>query len=130
MIVVDASAFLELLLRTASGLTVERLLLTDVAAAPHLIDAEVLHRIVLFGKHGVMQRHEVETAVRELADAPIDRFDHRPLLPRARELSEAISGYDALYAALADLTGATLVTGDRAFARTARAQLGLAVADI
>jgi predicted nucleic acid-binding protein len=109
---------------------VERLLSTEIAAAPHLIDAEVLHRIVLFGKHGVMHRHEVETAVRDLVDAPIYRYDHRPLLPRAHELSAAVSGYDALYAALADLTGATLVTGDRAFASTARAQLGLDVADI
>ncbi len=130
MIVIDASAFLELLLRTPIGLAVEDLLGQEVAAAPHLFDAEVLHRLVGFGKHGVLEAHEVDSAVADARDAPIARVDHRPLLTRARELSSALSGYDALYAALAEVAGGRLVTGDLALAKTARSQLGLEVADL
>ncbi len=130
MIVVDASAFLELLLRTSTGLAVERLLAGNISSTPHLFDAEVLHRVVMFGKHGVLETQEVDSAVIDLHDAPIARVDHRPLLHRARQLSAALSGYDALYAALADLSGAMLVTGDRSFASTARSQFGVDVADL
>lgn len=130
VIVVDASAFLELLLRTETGMTVEELMSGEVAATPHLFDAEVLHRIVTFGKQGVLATHEVESAVTDLRDAPITRVDHRPLLARASEMSAALSGYDALYAALAHAAGGRLVTGDRAFASTARAQFALDVAEL
>lgn len=130
MIVCDASAFCELLLRSDVGLAVEDVLAADTAAAPHLLDAEVLHRIVAFGKQGVLDPHEVDTAVADLRDAPIERVDHRLLVVRARQLSAALSGYDALYAALADLAGAPLLTADRALASTARAQFGIAVVDL
>lgn len=130
MIVVDASAFLELLLRTGEGRVVEELLAHEVAATPHLFDAEVLHRVVTFGNRGVLKVHEVHSAIADLRDAPIVRVDHRPLLERARALSAALSGYDALYATVAELSGSRLVTGDAAFASTARSQLGLDVVDL
>lgn len=125
MIVIDASAFLELLLRTPAGLQVEDRLRKERAVTVHLFDAEVLHRLVSFGKHGVLDPHDVETGVADLRDAPIARFDPRPLLERAAHFSAALSGYDALYAALADSLEATLLTGDRRLARTASRQLGL-----
>jgi predicted nucleic acid-binding protein len=130
VIVIDASAFLELLLRTPDGLTVEEELGQERALAPHLLDAEVLHRLVTFGKHGVLTAAEVESAVADLRDSPITRVDHRPLLDPARQLSTALSGYDALYAALAQALDARLVTTDRAFAATASSQLGLEVAHV
>lgn len=130
MIVIDASAFLELLLRSDLGLGVERLLATDDASTPELFDAEVFHRLVSFGKTGVFDSHEVVSAVLDLRHAPITRFDHRPLLEGALEMSPALSGYDSLYAALARELDATLVTGDKRFAATAQAQLSLKVADL
>lgn len=130
MIVIDASAFLELLLRTPTGLVVEELLAQEPAVAPHLFDAEVLHRLVAFGKQRRLEAHEVDSAVADLRDAPIARVDHRPLLIAARKLSPALSGYDALYAALAGVVGGRLVTGNLALAKTARSQLGLEVADL
>lgn len=130
MIVIDASAFLELLLRTEVGIEVEELLSGNDAATPHLFDAEVLHRLVTFGKHGVLADHEVESAVADLSDAPIERVDHRLLLARALEMSAALSGYDALYAALAEAARALLVTGDRGFASTADSQFSVEVADL
>ena len=70
------------------------------------------HRLVRFGKHGVLDAREVDSAVADLADAPIHRCDHRPLLVRARRFAAALSGYDALYAAAAAAYGASLLTGD------------------
>lgn len=130
MIVIDASAFLELLLRSDVGIAVERLMATDDASTPELFDAEVFHRIVSFGKTGVFTSHEVESAVLDLRDAPITRFDHRPLLEGALEMSAALSGYDSLYAALARELHATLVTGDEKLAATAHDQLSLQVANL
>lgn len=127
MIVIDASAFLELLLRTPAGLEVEAVLRADAAAAPHLFDAEVFHRLVTFGKHGVLTEAQVTEGVELLSSAPIARVDPRPLLARARLLAAALSGYDALYAALAEALDATLVTGDGRLAATAREQFGLSV---
>jgi len=130
VIVVDASAFLELLLRTRTGRLVEAELERDEASAPHLLDAEVLHRLVTFGKQGVLAPTELDSAVADLGDAPITRVDHRPLLARATIFSAALSGYDALYAALAEAVDGRLVTADARFAETARSQLGLRVVDV
>jgi len=43
---------------------------------------------------------------------PVDRWHLSPLLPRMWELRENLTPYDAAYVALAELTGANLVTGD------------------
>jgi predicted nucleic acid-binding protein len=43
---------------------------------------------------------------------------HRPLLHRAWELRDALGAPDALYVALAEALGATLVTLDRRLARS------------
>jgi hypothetical protein len=43
---------------------------------------------------------------------PVDRWHMSPLLPRMWELRDNLTPYDAAYVALAELTGATLVTGD------------------
>lgn len=119
-----------MLLRTPVGIVVESIMAAESAAAPNLIDAEVFHRLITFGKQSVLAPHEVKSGIADLRDAPMDRVDHRLLMTRATEFSAALSGYDALYAALAAELDATLVTGDDKFARTARSQLALRVADL
>lgn len=130
MIVVDAAAMIELLMRSTAGLMVETLIARDTACAPHLLDPEVLHRVVTMGKHGQLDRSEVHSGVADLRDAPIVRVDHRPLLVTAARFAAAMSGYDALYAALAHETDATLVTADGRLARTASRQFGIATLDV
>ncbi len=124
MIVVDASALLELLLRSASGQRLVELLEAELAWAPHPLDAEVLQRVVQSGKHGRLTPSEVAEAIRDLREAPITGIEHRPPLQAAAAMSAALSGYDALYAALAAELGCRLVTADTGLARTVRAQLG------
>jgi predicted nucleic acid-binding protein len=53
VIVIDASAFLEVLLRSTYGLTVEALLKDTMA--PDLLDAEVFHRLVRAEQSGALQ---------------------------------------------------------------------------
>ena len=130
MIIVDASAFVELLGGSARGGVVRELLVAERSAVPHLFDAEVLHRLVTLGKQGALRPDEVEQGIEELRTAPMERFDHRPRLLAAARLPAALSGYDALYAILAVEFDAALVTTDEAFARTAREQLGIEVSDL
>ena len=61
----------------------------------------------------------------DLADLPLRRYPHVPLLERAWELRDNVSAYDAMYVALAELLDAPLVTCDASLARAAgvRAQI-------
>jgi len=99
MIVIDASAFLEVLMRSTSGLAVEALL--EDTMAPDLLDAEVFHRLVRAEQGGALQPTQLDERLALLYDAPIERIPCRELLITARRFVTAMSGYDALYAALA-----------------------------
>lgn len=124
--ILDAGAFLELLFRSDAGLRVEAALVdADAAFAPELLDAEVLHRLLRMRHVGQLTAGEVEVAVADLRDAPIQRISHVGLLGAATRMGAALSGYDALYAAAADLLGRTLWTTDRRLARTCRDQFDL-----
>jgi len=125
-VIVDAGAFLELLFRSGAGRQVEAAMATaDAAFAPELLDAEVLHRLLQMGKDGQLTAGEVEVAVADLRDAPIRRVSHVPLLAAAARLGTSLSGYDALYAATAEVIGQPLWTADARLARTCRDQFGL-----
>ena len=125
--IVDAGAFLELLFRTDAGLRVEAALGdTDEAFAPELLDAEVLHRLLEMGKQGQLTAGEVEVGVADLRDAPIRRVAHVGLLVTATRMGAALSGYDALYAAAAEILGQPLWTADARLARTCTEQFDLA----
>lgn len=130
MIVVDASAFVEVLDGSPLGAVVQEVLAREPSAAPHLFDAEVLHRLITAYKRGLLSPAQLQRGTEELRRAPMKRYDHRPRLHAATLLSSALSGYDSLYAALALELGADLVTADERFARTARSQLGIAVRDL
>ncbi len=130
MLVVDASALLEVLLRTAAAEGVAAAIASEPACAPDLIDAEVLHRLTTLGKHGAAPPDQVADRVRLLRDAPLVRIPTRHLLDAALPLTSALSGYDAVYVALARSVGGTLVTGDTRLARTAHRQFGVTVRTI
>ena len=117
MIVLDASAVIELLLRTPNGEGVARRIAGEPLAAPHLIDVEVAQ---------VMRRYERARAVtasrgRQLLEALVDldatRYPHDVLLPRVWQLRANLTAYDAVYVALAEALGAPLVTCDGRLAR-------------
>ena len=87
-------------------------------AAPELVDLEVasvLRKQILVG---ALDLRRAQLALSDLADLPMQRARHLPLLPRCWELRPNVTVYDAAYVALAEALHATLLTAD---ARVARA---------
>lgn len=83
-----------------------------VWAAPHLVDAEVLAVVERHLRRGLLDQTAASLAIDDLKAWPGERWPHHVLLDRAFELRENIRGYDALYVALAEALGATLLTLD------------------
>ena len=110
--VLDASVGVTAL--TAPGSPAADLVSGDDAVfhVPSIFDAEVLsalHGLVRGGKFDGTAAAEL---VADLLVLPVDRWHMSPLLPRMWELRDNLTPYDAAYVALAELTGAVLVTGD------------------
>lgn len=114
MIVVDASAMLEVLLGTESGARIEdRLLSTDESLhAPHLLDLEVAQVLRRYAAAGNLSPGRGLEALTDLADFPLNRYPHDVLLSRIWELRRNMTAYDASYVALAEALAAPLVTCD------------------
>jgi predicted nucleic acid-binding protein len=121
VIVVDASALLEVLLRTPAAGAVEARLfdLDQTLHAPHLVDVEVAQVIRRYAATGEIDAERGRLAVADLADFPLRRYPHDFLLPRIWELQHNLTAYDAAYVALAEALGAPLLTRDRRLAATA-----------
>lgn len=114
MLVVDASCLYEVVADTAAADLIRQRLAADVdQAAPHLVDAEVLGVIRREHLRGKLDGTAAAQAVEDLRGWPGERYGHRLLLPRAWELRGTVRSWDALYVALAEVTGATLLTTDR-----------------
>ena len=118
MIVVDASAALELLLNTPFAARVATRLFSrgETLHAPHLIDLEVAQVLRRWERAGAITAPRAEEAFEDLADLPLVRYPHLLLLPRVWALRQNATAYDAAYLALAEAIGATLVTRDGALA--------------
>lgn len=114
MIVVDASAITEFLLRTPLGLRVEARLFRDDEQlhAPHLLDVEVVQALRRVVRAGDVSPARADEALDDLAALAIRRHSHFDLLGRAWELRDNLTAYDAMYVALAEATDAVLVTCD------------------
>lgn len=84
----------------------------NALAAPALIDLETVSMIRHQLRRGRMDARRAELALTDLAELPLRRSDHRPLLPRCWALRHNLTVYDAAYAALAELLGAVLLTAD------------------
>lgn len=119
MIVVDASAVIELLLRGPDGDRVaQRLAARDETLhAPHLLDLEVAQVLRRYAATGAIDGSRGREALADLGDLDLTRHAHDLLLPRIWELRGRISAYDAAYVALAEVLPATLVTLDARLAR-------------
>jgi predicted nucleic acid-binding protein len=114
MIVLDASVALEVVLCTGVG---HRLFLRlferqDALQCPYLLDLEVLQVLRRKLLAGSLPLNDCERAVGNLAILPVTRHPHSDLLSRIWALRNNLTAYDAVYVALAEELGATLLTRD------------------
>lgn len=123
MIVLDASAVVELLLNTATGQAVGRRMADPAIGVhvPHLVDVEVVQALRRLASLGELTAVEAQTAIDDLRSLDLQRHAHEPLLGRVWELRQNLSAYDAVYVALAEVLDTTVVTCDGRLARAPRA---------
>ena len=122
MIVLDASAAIDWLLGTSAGQQIESRIYSrgESLHAPHLLDlevAQVLRRLVREVAVSAQRAHE---ALQDLANLRVTRYPHFVFLPHIWRLRHNLSAYDAVYVALTEQLGATLITRDARLAAPGR----------
>jgi predicted nucleic acid-binding protein len=115
-LVVDASAWVNLLGNATSAPLIAAVLRDRALHAPAHLDAEVLSGLGRLHRAGVLTPRQVEARLARFARSPVTRHALCPLLAGAWQRRRRLSLPDALYAALADALQATLVTADAGLA--------------
>ncbi len=114
MIVLDASAVIEWLLRTDKGLRIEAQIFSraNTLHAPHLLDVEATHALRRYVREREVTEARAEQLLQNLIELRILRHRHTFLLNRVWELRHHLTAYDAVYVALAEALDAPLLTCD------------------
>ncbi len=119
MIVLDASAAIEWLIKSPLGIKVDRRLFSFPPVTlhvPHLLDVEIAQVLRRYVREKTMTASRGEEVLQDLYDLPLNRYPHDILMPRVWELRATLTAYDAVYVALAELLDAPLLTSDRKIA--------------
>ncbi len=119
MIVLDASAVLEVLLRTSSALQIEERIFSpgETLHAPYLLDLEVTQVLRRYNLSGELNSERGQEAVNDFVDFPIIHYPHHIFLIRIWDLRHHMTAYDAVYVALAESLSAPLLTCDERLAK-------------
>jgi len=118
MIVLDASAAVDWLLRTPAGERIEQRIYAheETLHSVHLLDvefAQVLRRLV---RQEIVNPGRAEQAIEDLLALRITRHAPALLLRRMWRLRQNLTAYDAAYVALAEELRAPLITRDQRLA--------------
>ncbi|MDQ3630752.1 MAG: type II toxin-antitoxin system VapC family toxin [Actinomycetota bacterium] len=116
MIVIDASALVEVLLQTPRAGAVERCMRGHELVAPDALDGEVLHALRGLERGGKATPQRVNRAIVRLGELPVDRVAIAVLHQEVWALRHALSMYDAAYVAVAQRLDCALLTLDRRLA--------------
>jgi predicted nucleic acid-binding protein len=121
LIVVDASAVLEVLLRKPRAWLVEERMFAEGASlhVPHLLDLEVTQALRRHTLDGSLTAKRGLEALERLSDLILTRYSHHEFLQRVWSLRHNVSAYDAVYLALAEALDAPLLTTDARLAAAA-----------
>jgi predicted nucleic acid-binding protein len=120
VIVLDASAAVVVLLNLPpSAVHIQARLVQpgESLHAPHILDLEVLQTLRHYAVRGLVPQEQLRGAITNLASMPLTRYSHVPFLDRIWELRANVAAYDAVYIALAEALGATLLTRDGRLAK-------------
>ena len=120
MIVLDASAAIELVLRTerADRIAARALNPTQRLHAPQLIDIEVVQVLRRLHLARELTLERAQLALTDFESLVVERHTHRSLVRRGWALRSAMSAYDAAYVALAEALAAPLLTCDEKLSRS------------
>ena len=120
MIVLDASAIVELLLGTGPGRSIAARIADPALGlhVPHLADVEVTQALRRYVREGEIDAASAASALEDLRALDLERHAHEPLLDRIWALRENLTAYDAAYVALAEALETTVLTCDGRLART------------
>jgi predicted nucleic acid-binding protein len=115
VIVLDASALVELILDTPTGHAVAGRIAdpSEGLHVPHLADIEVAQALRRYVREGEIDVDTAETALDDLRALDLQRHAHEPLLERVWELRKNLTAYDAVYVALAEVLDGVVLTCDR-----------------
>jgi predicted nucleic acid-binding protein len=124
VIVLDSAAALDYLLAAGTGEWVEARLVADPDLhAPHLLDVEVANALRRRVTTRAIRETRAKQALEDLSDLDLTRYPHLPFIERVWELRANLTAYDAVFVALAEALGATLVTTDSRLARAPGARV-------
>lgn len=118
MIVLDASAAVELVLATPPGTAVARRLRGEIVHAPAHFDVEVMGAIRRAVVRQLINDHEGLVAVADFLSLPVRRWPIKPFVQRAYHLRSTHTVADGVYVALAEGFGAPLITCDGRLAQS------------
>lgn len=127
--VIDASALLDVLLRTPESEPVARRLFQSgqTLHVPHLLDIEVAQVVRRYAAAGKIDAARGSAVLADLMDFPLQRHRHDALLQRVWQLRHNLTAYDATYVALAEALDRPLLTRDSRLTRAGvhRARIAL-----
>jgi predicted nucleic acid-binding protein len=120
VVVLDASAMVDLLLGAAVGAAVAERIHGELAHAPAHFDAEVLSALGRLHRAGLLSAPQVGSRLARLESAPIERHPLAGLSRGAWGKRANLRLADALYVELAVRLGLPLLTTDAALAAADR----------
>ena len=119
MIVIDASALLDLILLRPNASRVADAMMGQSVAAPELIVVETSSALARLERAGDLHTHDADIAIRDVGEMPISLVGHSPLHTRAWAMRRSLRLTDAFYVACAEMLSAPLLTSDGRLARAA-----------
>lgn len=126
--VVDASAAVEYLLRTALGLRLAEVMEDALLLAPELLYVEVVSVLRCAVLREKLAESRAALAIEDMRVWPLERIAHAELVEEAWRHRHNVSAYDAFYVAAARLFDAPLLTADGPLSRAPK--LGIVVHNV
>jgi predicted nucleic acid-binding protein len=116
-IAIDASAFVELLLRTPAGLAIAGIVAGADLIAPDVINPETMQSLRGLERGGKLSSERARKAVARLIRSDLTRVPTVGLIEDSWTLRANVSAYDACYVALARALDCPLLTTDASLRR-------------